>query len=282
MRTRSRKPLLDGFSPSAKIGVALIALFLATAIFGPLLSPHSPTDHNLDRILEGPSADHWLGTDQNGVDVLSAMLYGARAALIISGCVVILSALIGITLGLIAGYYGGKIDELIMRIVDVLLAFPGILLNIAIVALVAAPGIPVLIFALTVNAWVGYARLARGQVLSLRETEYVMAARAIGARPWLIMWRHILPNMLAPLFVLASFAFGGIVAVEAALSFLGLGPQLNYTWGALLDQGTTFVWKSPRLVLIPGFAIMLVVLGANLFGDGLRDRFDPKRTTERA
>ena len=282
MRTRGRKPLLDGFSPSAKIGVALVALFLATALFGPLLAPHSPTEHNLDRILEGPSADHWLGTDQNGVDVLSAMLYGARAALIISGCVVILSALIGITLGLIAGYYGGKIDELIMRIVDVLLAFPGILLNIAIVALVAAPGIPVLIFALTVNAWVGYARLARGQVLSLRETEYVMAARAIGARPWLIMWRHILPNMLAPLFVLASFAFGGIVAVEAALSFLGLGPQLNYTWGALLDQGTTFVWKSPRLVLIPGFAIMLVVLGANLFGDGLRDRFDPKRTTERA
>lgn len=281
MRSR-RKPLLEGFSPSAKIGVALVALFLATAVFGPLLAPHSPTEHNLDRILEGPSADHWLGTDQNGVDVLSAMLYGARAALIISGCVVILSALIGITLGLIAGYYGGKIDELIMRIVDVLLAFPGILLNIAIVALVAAPGIPVLIFALTVNAWVGYARLARGQVLSLRETEYVMAARAIGARPWLIMWRHILPNMLAPLFVLASFAFGGIVAVEAALSFLGLGPQLNYTWGALLDQGTTFVWKSPRLVLIPGFAIMLVVLGANLFGDGLRDRFDPKRTTERA
>jgi peptide/nickel transport system permease protein len=281
MRGARRTSLLRGFSPSALIGVALVGLFLATAIFGPLLAPHSPTAHNLDRILEGPSADHWLGTDQNGVDVLSAMLYGARAALIISGSVVILSAALGVMLGLLAGYYGGKIDELIMRVVDILLAFPGILLNIAIVALVAAPGIPVLIFALTVNAWVGYARLARGQVLSLRETEYVMAARAIGVSPWTIMWRHILPNMLAPLFVLASFAFGGIVAVEAALSFLGLGPQLNYTWGALLDQGTTFVWKTPRLVLIPGFAIMLVVLGANLFGDGLRDRFDPKRTTDR-
>jgi peptide/nickel transport system permease protein len=282
MSRPARKKLLEGFSPSAKIGVVLVVLFLATALFGPLLAPHSPTAHNLDRILEGPSVEHWLGTDQNGVDVLSAMLYGARAALIISGCVVLLSSIIGVSMGLIAGYYGGKVDEIIMRVVDILLAFPGILLNIAIVALVAAPGIPVLIFALTVNAWVGYARLARGQVLSLRETEYVMAARAIGAPPHVIMFRHILPNMLAPLFVLASFAFGGIVAVEAALSFLGLGPQLNYTWGALLDQGTTFVWKTPRLVLIPGFAIMLVVLGANLFGDGLRDKLDPKRYSDRA
>jgi peptide/nickel transport system permease protein len=281
MSRPARKKLLEGFSPSAKIGVVLVAVFLATALLGPLLAPHSPTAHNLDRILEGPSVDHWLGTDQNGVDVLSAMLYGARAALIISGCVVLLSSIIGVAMGLIAGYYGGKVDEIIMRVVDILLAFPGILLNIAIVALVAAPGIPVLIFALTVNAWVGYARLARGQVLSLRETEYVMAARAIGAPPHVIMFRHILPNMLAPLFVLASFAFGGIVAVEAALSFLGLGPQLNYTWGALLDQGTTFVWKTPRLVLIPGFAIMLVVLGANLFGDGLRDKLDPKRYSDR-
>ncbi len=268
-------------SPSAKLGVVLVVAFLAVAIFGPVFAPHSPTEHDLDRILEGPSAEHWLGTDQNGVDVLSAMLYGARTALIISGSVVLASAVIGVTLGLIAGYYGGFIDELIMRVVDVLLAFPGILLNIAIVALVAAPGIPTLVFALTVNGWVGYARLARGQVLSLRETEYVTGARAIGVPPRLIMWRHLLPNMLAPLFVFASFAFGGVVAVEAALSFLGLGPQLNYTWGALLDQGTTFVWQSPRLVLIPGIAIMLVVLGANLFGDGLRDKFDPKRYSDR-
>lgn len=271
-----------GLSPSAKLGYVLVIGFLATALFGPLVAPHSPTEHNLERILEGPSADHWLGTDQNGVDVFSAMLYGARAALVISGCVVLLSAAIGVTLGLIAGYHGGALDELIMRVVDVLLAFPGILLNIAIVALVAEPGIPTLIFALTVNAWVGYARLARGQVLSLRETEYVQAARAIGAPPRVVMARHILPNMLAPLFVFASFAFGGVVAVEAALSFLGLGPQLGYTWGALLEQGTTFVWQSPRLVLIPGFAIMLVVLGANLFGDGLRDKFDPRGHTERA
>lgn len=269
-------------SPSALLGLVLVVAFLATALVGPLLSPHSPTEQNLERILEGPSSDHWLGTDENGVDVFSAMLYGARAALVISGAVVLLSASIGVSLGLIAGYYGGAIDEIIMRVVDVLLAFPGILLNIAIVALVAEPGIPTLIFALTVNAWVGYARLARGQVLSLRETEYVQAARAIGSPPRVVMWRHILPNMLAPLFVFASFAFGGIVAVEATLSFLGLGPQLNYTWGALLDQGTTFVWQSPRLVLIPGFAIMVVVLGANLFGDGLRDRFDPKGHTERA
>jgi peptide/nickel transport system permease protein len=264
-------------SPATWIGLALIALFVLTAIVGPWLAPYSPLDQNLDHILAGPSAEHWLGTDENGVDLLSQLLHGARLAFMISGVVVLLCAVLGTAIGVVAGYYRGAVDELIMRTVDILLAFPGILLNIAVVALIARPGVGVMIFALTANGWVGYARLARGQVLSLREREYVMAARALGARPARIMWRHIVPNLMSPVLVQMSFAFGGIILVEASLSFLGLGPQLGYTWGALLDQGTTYLWKTQRLALVPGLAIMIVVLGSNLLGDGLRDRFDPRR-----
>jgi peptide/nickel transport system permease protein len=266
-----------GLSPATWVGLALIASFLLTALFGPWLAPYSPTAQDLDHILVGPSAAHWLGTDENGVDVLSELLFGARLALIISGSVVVICAIMGTAIGIIAGYYGGLVEEIVMRVVDILLAFPGILLNIAIVALVARPGVGVLIFALILNGWVGYARLVRGQVLSLREREYVVAARAIGARPSRIMWRHIFPNLLSPVLVQMSFAFGGVVLVEASLSFLGLGPQVNYTWGALLDQGTTYLWHTQRLALVPGAAIMLIVLGSNLLGDGLRDRFDPRR-----
>ncbi len=264
-------------SPSTWIGLGMIALFMLTALVGPLLAPYSPIEQNLDNILAGPSAAHWLGTDENGRDVLSALLHGARLALLISGVVVLVCATTGTAIGILAGYYRGAVDEVVMRIVDVLLAFPGILLNITIVALIARPGVGVMIFALSLNGWVGYARLARGQVLSLRERDYVMAARAIGARPARIMWRHIFPNLLSPILVQMSFAFGGVILVEASLSFLGLGPQVSYTWGALLDQGTAYLWKTQRLALVPGVAIMVVVLGSNLLGDGLRDRFDPRR-----
>ena len=250
---------------------------MLVALLGPFVAPYSPTQQDLDHLLAGPSAAHWLGTDENGVDLLSELLHGARLALLISGVVMLICASLGTAIGVLAGYYRGWVEEVVMRAVDVLLAFPGILLNIAIVALVARPGIGVLVFALCLNGWVGYARLARGQVLSLRERDYVLAARAMGARPARIMWRHIVPNLLSPLLVQMSFAFGGIVLVEASLSFLGLGPQVNYTWGALLDQGTTYLWKTQRLALVPGIAIMVVVLGSNLLGDGLRDRFDPRR-----
>jgi peptide/nickel transport system permease protein len=264
-------------SPATWIGLGLVALFVLTAILGPWLAPYSPLDQNLDHILAGPSAEHWLGTDENGVDLLSQLLHGARLAFMISGVVVLLCAVLGTAIGVVAGYYRGAVDELIMRTVDILLAFPGILLNITVVALIARPGVGVMIFALAANGWVGYARLARGQVLSLREREYVMAARAMGARPARIMWRHIVPNLMSPVLVQMSFAFGGIILVEASLSFLGLGPQVGYTWGALLDQGTTYLCKTQRLALVPGLAIMIVVLGSNLLGDGLRDRFDPRR-----
>ncbi len=266
-----------GLSPSAMVGLVLLSVFVVTALLGPLLAPFDPEQQDILHNFAGPSASHWLGTDQNGRDVLSMMLHGARMALLISGTVVTICATFGVTIGIVAGYYGGWIDELIMRIVDILMAFPGILLNIAIVATVARPGVGVLIFALALNGWVGYARVARGQVLSVREREYVSAARCLGASSYRIMRRHILPNILSPIMVQMTFAFGTIVLVEASLSFLGLGPQVPYTWGALLDQGATFLWKTQRLAVVPGAAILLVVLGANLLGDGLRDRFDPRR-----
>jgi peptide/nickel transport system permease protein len=274
--TKSLWQRLD-LSPSAYVGFVLVFLFLFLAAFGPLLAPYSPTEHNLEAMFLGPSSEHWLGTDHNGVDVLSALLAGARVALLISGTVVIICSITGVFLGTIAGYFGGKIDEFIMRVVDILLAFPGILLNIAVVALIATPGIGVMIIALCINGWVGYARVARGQVLRVREFEFVTAARAVGVGPWRIIRRHVIPNILSPIIVQATFGFGGVILVEATLSFLGIGPQLNYTWGMMLYEGTGWLWQTDRLALIPGLAIMTVVLGANLLGDGLRDRFDPKR-----
>lgn len=266
-----------GIGPS--LGMFLLALFFLAAIFGPWLAPYPPEAQNLSHLLEKSSRAHLLGTDENGCDVLSQLLYGARLAAGISLTVVALCLVIGITVGTIAGYFGGAVDELIMRAVDVLLAFPGILLNLAIVAIVPSAGVGVFIFALTINGWVGYARVSRGQVLQVREREFVQAARAIGASPWRIMLRHVVPNTLSPLIVQATFGFAGVILVEASLSFLGLGRLHNYSWGSLLSQGTTYLWRTQHLAMAPGIAIALVVLGCNLVGDGLRDRFDPRRLT---
>ncbi|MCG8420416.1 MAG: ABC transporter permease [Proteobacteria bacterium] len=267
-----------GLSPSAYVGAVMLLVFVLAGLFGPLVAPYSPVEMILEQSFASPSVQHWLGTDQHGRDALSQLLHGARVALIISASVVFLCAFVGVVLGVISGYFGGIVDEIIMRVVDILMAFPGILLNIAIVATVARPGVGVLILALAINGWVGYARVARGQVLTLRERDYVMAAQCIGASSWLIMRRHIIPNLLSPIMVQMTFGFGSVILVEASLSFLGLGPQVDYTWGALLDQGTTFMWKPgyEYFAIIPGAAIMTVVLGANLLGDGLRDRFDPR------
>ncbi len=263
-----------GIGPS--VGMLLLALFFFAAIIGPLLAPYGPETQNLGHLLEKPSHAHLLGTDENGCDVLSQLLWGARLAAGISMTVVALCLVIGIAIGTIAGYFGGAVDEVIMRLVDVLLAFPGILLNLAIVAMVPSAGVGVFVFALTVNGWVGYARVARGQVLQVREREFVQAARALGASPWRIMLRHVVPNTLSPLIVQATFGFAGVILVEASLSFLGVGRLHNYSWGALLSQGTTYLWRTQHLAMAPGIAIALVVLGCNLVGDGLRDRFDPR------
>ncbi|MBK9073102.1 MAG: ABC transporter permease [Myxococcales bacterium] len=270
--------LTTRLSPSGWLGLGMLLTFVLAGIWGPWIAPYSPTAIALEARFLPPSAAHWLGTDKNGIDTLSQLLWGARSALLISGIVVICCAAIGVTMGAMAGYFRGWVDDVIMRVVDILLAFPGILLNIALVAAVAKPGLWMVIGVLIVNGWVGYARVVRGQTLSVRERDYVAAAQAIGATPARVIGRHIVPNLLAPVLVQMTFGFGGVILVEAALSFLGLGPQVDYTWGAMLDQGRTFLWREGFLhyILAPGLAITWVVVGANLLGDGLRDWLDPR------
>jgi peptide/nickel transport system permease protein len=260
-------------SPSAWVGLVMLSTFVVLGIFGPWIAPYDVAGKAIDLAhkFEGPSSAHWLGTDANGRDALSQLLFGARSALTLSGVVVAITSVIGLSVGTIAGWFRGWVDEVLMRFVDILLAFPGILMNIAIVATVANPSVGVVILALSANGWVGYARVARGQVV---------AAVALGASNRRVMWRHLLPNLMGPALVQMSFGLGGIILIEAALSFLGLGPQVDYTWGAMLDQARTFLWKADWVkvyALVPGLAIMWVVLGANLLGDGLRDRLDPRQ-----
>jgi peptide/nickel transport system permease protein len=262
--------------PGHKLGAILLAAFLIVALIGPWIAPRSPLAES-EAILAHPSHAHWLGTDENGRDLLSELLCGARLAAQISLIVVAISLTVGVALGTLAGYLGGAVDEALMRLVDVLLAFPGLLLNIAIVALVERPGTAHLVFALTANGWVGYARVARGQVLGLRDREFVQAARALGASPLRVMARHVVPNILAPLTIQATAGFAGVILVEATLAFLGIGRVSPYSWGALLDQGTTYLWKTQHIALAAGGCIAAVVLGANLVGDGLRDFLDPRR-----
>ncbi len=269
-------------SVSAKLGAGMLAVFVFAGVFGPLIAPYdvSGMDQDLAHRFEGASGEHWLGTDSSGRDAFSQLLWGARSALVLSVIVVAISSVVGLAVGTIAGWYRGWVDEVLMRIVDILMAFPGILLNIAIVATVDKPGLGIMIVALCANGWVGYARVARGQVLALRERDFVTATVALGASNLRVMTRHLLPNLLGPALVQISFAFGGVILVEATLSFLGLGPQVDYTWGSMLDQARTFLWKSDWVklyTLVPGLAIMWVVLGANLLGDGLRDGLDPRQ-----
>ena len=273
---------MRSLSTSARIGAAMLAVFWVAGVFGPWIAPYpvDPGAQDLAHRFHGMSSDHWLGTDSNGFDTLSQLLWGARSALELSVVVVAISSVIGLSLGTIAGWYRGITDEILMRIVDMLMAFPGLLLNIAIVATVAKPGIGVMILAMCTNGWVAYARVARGQILALRERDYVAAAVALGASDVRVMVRHLIPNILGAAFVQMSFGFGGVILIEATLSFLGLGPQVDYTWGAMLAQAATFLWKADwgtLYTLVPGLAIMWVVLSANLLGDGLRDRLDPRQ-----
>jgi peptide/nickel transport system permease protein len=269
-------------SPSAWIGLGMLAVYVAAGILGPVIAPYDLANPHIELAhqFEGASAAHWLGTDGSGRDTLSQLLWGARSALELSVIVVAISSVIGLSAGTIAGWFGGAVDEIVMRFVDILMAFPGILLNIAIVATVAHPGVPLTIGALCANGWVGYARVARGQVLALRERDYVAAAVALGASNRRVMARHLLPNLMGPAMVQMSFGLGSVIIIEASLSFLGIGPQLDYTWGAMLDQARNFLWNTEWVriyAVVPGLAIAWVVAGANLMGDGLRDRLDPRQ-----
>jgi peptide/nickel transport system permease protein len=259
--------------------MVVILVLVVAAIFAPVLAPYNPYTVTLETRLQSPGAAHLLGTDELGRDILSRLLYGARVSLWVGIVTVVLAGLIGVAGGLVAGYLGGYWDAVIMRLVDVFLAFPVIVLAIAIVA-VRGPGLTNVLIALALVYWTTYARVARSVVLILREEEYTWAARTLGASAPRIMVRHLLPNAIAPLVVLASLGMGNAIVAEAALSFLGLGIQPpEASWGSMLNVGMGFLRDASFLSITPGLAIFVTVLGFNLLGDGLRDALDPRLRT---
>ena len=259
-----------------RLGALIIVLAAAAAILGPHATPHDPAAQDLARRLEGPSLSHPFGLDELGRDILARILAGARISLLVGLSVVGVSSLVGMLFGSIAGYFGGRVDDVISRVIDVLMAFPGILLAIALVA-VLGPSLGNVILALSVIGWVGYARLVRGQALRARELEFVLAARALGAGSARIVSRHVLPVAFPAVVVQATLGMGGAIIAEAALSFLGLGVQPpTPSWGTMLDAGRAHLFDAPHLTIFPGLAIAVLVLGFNFLGDGLRDRVDPK------
>jgi len=270
-----------GSQPLAVLGAVLLAVIVVAAIFAPVIAPVSPAVIDLSHRLAPPSATHWLGTDELGRDILSRILYGARLSLVVAVSVVSCSLFLGILLGGIAGYYGGVLDTMLnVFVMNAFLALPGILLAIAFVAFLG-PGLINLILALSVGGWVGYARLVRGQVLAVKEREFVEAARALGASDLRIFVRHILPNIIQPLIVQSAIGMAGAVLAEATLSFLGLGvPPPAASWGSMLDGGRSHLFDAPHLVIFPALAVMLCVLAFNFLGDALRDYLDPRTRME--
>ena len=261
----------------ALIGCVVLAIFLLCAILSPWLAPHDPAQLNLTARLLPPSPTHWFGTDELGRDVFSRTLYGARVSLTVAATVVTLSLAWGVTLGMLAGFYGGLTDTIVtVYLGNAFLALPGILLAITIVAFLG-PSLANLILALALAGWVNYARLVRAQVLSVKERDYVQAARSLGASDLHLMIRHILPNILQPLLVQAAVGMAAAVLAEATLSFLGLGVQPpTPTWGAMLNDARSHLFESPYLMFFPATALALCVFSFNLIGDGLRDYLDPR------
>jgi len=257
--------------------LGVLGLFALTALLGPWLAPHQPDAIDLSAQFALPSAAHWLGTADNGVDVLSVVLYGARLAGVVALCTVFISLTLGSTLGALAGYRGGPIDHAISGFADLVQAFPSIVLNIAILALVSEPGVLHVVLALSASGWVIFMRIARAQTLVLREAEFVHAARLLGAPEHHVLARHVLPNLASALVVQASAALGGAVLAESTLSFLGLGPGVSASWGALLDQGSAVLLRFPHVALIAGGVIAITVLACNVTGDYLRDALDPRK-----
>ncbi|MBI3993402.1 MAG: ABC transporter permease [Candidatus Lambdaproteobacteria bacterium] len=261
----------------AVLGVLLCAGFLLPALLAGWLTPFDPYAGDLAQALTPPGGAHLLGRDEQGMDILSRLIVGARISLLVGVSTVAVSALVGVALGVLAGYAGGWVEQALMRLVDVLLAFPGLLLAIALVA-VLGPGLGNVVLALAVLGWTGFARLARAQTLTVKHMDYVQAAVAAGAGHTRLMLRHIVPNMLGPVLVQASFAIAGAILSEASLSFLGLGvPPGTPSWGAMLSEGRHVLFEAPHVSVFPGLAIMLVVLSFNLLGDALGDALDPKR-----
>jgi len=269
-----RKRQVDNKGPGKAAlwaGAIIAAVLFVSAGAAPWLAPYDPGAQELTRDISGPTLSHPLGQDNLGRDILSMIIYGARVSVIVGVGTVLLSAVIGFLAGAISGLKGGIWDQVIMRIVDVLLAFPGILLAIALTA-VTGPGIGNVIIALSARGWVTYARIVRSQVLVERERGYVEAARSLGAGSGRIISLHLLPNTLTPVVVQATFGLAGAILAEASLSFLGLGPQEMPTWGAMLSDGTSYLRTAPHIAVFPGIAIMATVLAFNFMGDSLRDR----------
>ncbi len=261
---------------NSKVGLAVgsgILLFLfVSAVFGPFIAPHHPFRQNLSADLLSYSPEHLLGTDKLGRDILSRILHGGRISLLVGVTTVTLSLAMGLLIGSLSGLLGGWVDQLLMRLVDILLAFPGILLAIAFTA-VLGPGLDHVIIALCLIGWTSYARLIRGEILALRERDFVQAARALGCKPKRIIWRHLLPNLLPPLMIQSTFGLAAAIVAEGSLSFLGLGVEPpTPSWGSMLNDGRQFLLVAPHLTTYPGLAIMLTVLSLNLVGDALQER----------
>lgn len=262
---------------SLRIGFVLVAIAAFGALAGPWLVSADPRVQELALRLSGPTWAHPLGLDELGRDILARLVAGARVSMLVGVSVVLVSALLGLLVGGIAGYAGGWVDTVLGRVIDVLMAFPGILLAIALVAALG-PSLRNVVIALATIGWVGYARLVRGQVLKAREFEYVHAARSLGASAPHVLLRHVLPSAYPAVLVQATLGMAGAIVAEASLSFLGLGVQPpTPSWGAMLDAGRGHLMDAPHLTIFPGMAIALLVLGFNFLGDGLRDRLDPRR-----
>jgi peptide/nickel transport system permease protein len=258
------------------LGLALIVMVTLLAIFAPLIAPYDPNVTHLDKARLQPNREYLLGTDDLGRDVLSRIIYGTRVSLVVGIGAVSIAALIGMTMGLIAGYYGGIIYTVIMRVIDALMSFPPIM-QALIIAIILGPGLQTVIIALGVGMVPTYARLMCGQVLSIKENDYILRSRTIGANNTRIMSRHILPNAFPPLIVMITLQMGAVIIAEAGLSFLGLGiPPPTPSWGGMINEGRQYLLANPLISLSPGFAIMLLVFGFNMVGDGLRDALDPR------
>lgn len=263
-------------SKQAIVGMVIIGLLILMAIFAPIIAPHDPTDQSLVDQFIPPSTEHWFGTDSFGRDILSRVVYGARISLQVGIIAVGIAMVVGTAIGLLAGYYGGWFDMLSQRIIDIMLAFPGLLLALAIIAVLGS-SIQNVMVAVGVGSIPGYARLVRAQVMSVKEREYVEAARASGARDHRLLIKHIFPNVVSSLIVLGSLGVAGAILSAAALSFIGLGAQPpTPEWGAMLSAGRAFLRDQWWITTFPGVFIAITVLGFNLLGDGLRDAFDPQ------
>lgn len=259
----------------AIIGIFVVACFVLCALFAPWIAPHDPYKTDLSKRLAPPSKSHWLGNDELGRDLASRLIYGARVSLMFGFVTVAIAAVVGTVLGIVSGYAGGIADTVIMRAVDLLLAFPGVLLAITIIS-VLGPGLANAMIAISVNAVPMFARTIRAQTLALRESEYVVAAKSLGASTVQIVGRHILPNTMAPIIVLVSLGVGTAILSASTLSFLGLGvTRPTAEWGAILSTGRSYLTSAPHLMLFPGIALSIVVIAFSSVGDALRDALDP-------